>query len=142
VGSESAAAAAEAWQLALRQLSAAPRGPQEHGVEVARHPLTGAVLVRRWRGVEGGAVAALEPAGAPPFPLLVAEPEFPMAPGAAPPPLRPLARYDWLAQPDAGYAAARARVRGTLGSAWYSCSPAFSDGRRGVWHLVSDAPGE
>ncbi len=216
-GSESAAADEEAWQLALRQLSTAPRGAQEHGVEVARHPLTGAVLVRRWRGVEGGAVAALEPAGASPFPLLIAEPEFPMAPGAAPPPLRPLARYDWLAQPDAAfdlverslpagariveltlsadeidlsvesptpafdgdppapygdmeldeygiadsswwyprtdpgfgcrtgaplaavraaYARARRRTPGTIYRAWYSCSPAYSNGSRGAWHLV------
>ncbi|HEX9669538.1 MAG TPA: hypothetical protein VGC93_08650 [Thermoanaerobaculia bacterium] len=222
-GSESAAADDEAWRLALERLSAAPRDPRELGVELARHPLTGAVISRRWRGVEGGAGASLEPAGTPPFALLIAEPDFPFAPGAAPPPLRSLPRVRWLEQPDAafdvveralpagariveltfgedeidltvesptpafdgdppapygdmgfdeygiaemswwyprtepgfgcptgesladvraGYAAARARVRGPLIRAWYSCSPAYSDGRRGVWHLVDDQTGD
>ena len=36
------------------------------------------------------------------------------------------------------YAQARAKVSGqALIRAWYSCSPAYSDGRNGVWNLVT-----
>jgi hypothetical protein len=206
----------EAWSLALARLSTAPEEPLELAIEVVRHPFSGEVLVRRWRGVEG-VRPSLEPAGTPPFPLLVAEPAFPFAPGAQPPPLRPLARHDWLAETDAAFAvvekalpagariveltiqqdaidvsvesptpafdddppapygdlgfdeygiadsswwyprtdpgfgcrtgkllaevraaydAARRRTPGTVYRAWYSCSPAYSDGSRGAWHLV------
>lgn len=222
-GTTSAEPAEEAWQRALARLAAAPRDPLELAVEVVRHPFTGEVIVRRWRGVEGGARPSVEPAGAAPFPLLVADPGFPMASGTAAPPLRPLPRHDWLAETDAAFAVvekalpagagiveltferdtidvsvesptpafdgdppapygdmgfdeygiaemgwwyprnspgfgcrmgaplaevraaydlARRRLPGAIHRAWYSCSPAYSNGRRGVWHLVGDQTGD
>ena len=41
-----------------------------------------------------------------------------------------------LAEVRAEYAAARARLgTSSLSQAWYSCSPAYSDGHHGAWHL-------
>lgn len=216
----SAAEEEDRWQLALAQLGTARLGDDELAVELLPDPLTGAVLLRRWRGLEGGARADLEPADAPNFELLIAEPEFPLAAGAAPPKLRPLARHRWVHETDAAFAVieqalpagagvveirltddeielrvesptpafegnptarygdldfdeygiaesswwyprtdpgfgcptgqALAKVRaefsaatdriapGRVLQAWYSCSPAYSDGRRGVWNLVSE----
>jgi hypothetical protein len=210
-----------AWHLALGRLAEASRDADELGVELIGHPLTGAVLMRRWRGAEGGATPQLEPPDAPPFALLIADAGFPFAPGAAPPALQPLTRSNWLAQPEAAfdvvaralprgarvaeltldadaitlsiehptpafdgnppapygdlefdeygvaerdwfyprtdpgfgcrqgiplaelrerYFVATRSVYGTLHRAWYSCSPAYSNGRRGTWHLVDDRP--
>ena len=212
------AAADDNWQLALHALSRAPLGPGELAVELLPEPRTGVVLSRRWRGVEGGAKPYLEPADAPPFPALIADPGFAYAPGTAPPPLRTLPRHRWARQADAAFAliekalppgagiveitlsddqielriesptpsfegqppapygdqefdeygiadrdwwyprtdpsfgcekgqplaevrsefaTARARLgTSALSQAWYSCSPAYSDGHHGVWHLV------
>ena len=94
----------EDWQLALHRLSSRSFGPEELAVELLRHPLTGAALSRRWRAAEGGARATLEPADAPPFAMLVAAPGFPLAAGAAPPTLRSVPRYRWLAQADTAFA--------------------------------------
>jgi hypothetical protein len=206
------------WRLALAQLGAAPLGGEELAVELLLDPLTGAVLIRRWRGLEGGARPTLEPADAPNLELLIAAPEFPLAAGAAPPKLRTLPRHRWAREADAAFAViekalpagagvveihltddaielsvesptpafegnpparygdldfdeygiaesswwyprtdpgfgcptgqalatvraefsvARDRIApGAVLQAWYSCSPAYSDGRRGVWNLV------
>ena len=208
------------WEAALSGLAHAPLGPGELAVELLPDPRTGEMISRRWRGVEGGAKPYIEPANAPPFAMLIANAEFPLAPGAAPPPLRTLNRYRWAAQPNAAfaliekalppgagvveitlsddeielsvesptpafdgdppapygdqefdeygvaqsdwwyprtdpgfgcrtgrplaevraeYATAKARLRaGASPRAWYSCSPAYSDGHRGVWHLWAE----
>ena len=77
------------WQAALSEHSRAPLGPGELAVELLPDPRTEEMISRRWRGVEGGAKPFLEPADAPPFGMLLAEPEFALAPGAAPPPCPP-----------------------------------------------------
>jgi hypothetical protein len=97
-------AAEDRWKLALATLSRAPLGPADLAVELLPNPLTGAVLTRRWRGLEGGARPTTEPADAPPFPGLIAAPEFALAPGAAPPALRSPPRYRWGEQADAAFA--------------------------------------
>lgn len=187
-------------------------------VELLVHPLTHQALIRRWRGLEGGAGAEVEPADAPPFPLLVTGEQFPLAPWVELPPLREPARSRWIEQTEqafariaevlpekatiseltitadkieitvagsipafegkppapfgrldldeygvaeqswwypyeqAGFGCVRGRplaeVKAALQKAqarfaggkpqqgWYSCSPAFTDGKRGVWHLT------
>jgi hypothetical protein len=97
-------AAAEAWQLALQRVTSRPLGEGELAVEILAHPLTSAVLTRRWRAGEAGAVATVEPADAPAFDLLVAAPAFGPARGSASSALRPLARHHWLAEADAAFA--------------------------------------
>jgi hypothetical protein len=82
---EQAPEADDDWQLTLHRLSSRSLDPEDLAVELLRHPLTGAALTRRWRATGGGARATLEPADAPPFAMLVAAPEFPLAAGAAPP---------------------------------------------------------
>ena len=210
-------AAEDPWQFALHALSRTPLGAGELAIELLPDPRTGKVISRRWRGVEGGAKPYLDPAGAPPFPALIADPGFVYAPGAAPPPLSVLPRHRWANQADAAfaliekalpsgagiaeltlsddqielsiewpipafdgkppapygdqefdeygvadrdwwyprtdpgfgcgkgrpladlraeYATARARLgTSALSQAWYSCSPAYSDGHHGAWHL-------
>lgn len=208
------------WLRAVEQASARTLGADEAAFELLRHPLTGAVLSRTWRGRPEGVEATLDPADAPPFPLLAVSGGFrPSAPAAAPA-LRPLRRFRFTAETDAAFdlvaralpgrariselrlqpdgielriewptlafdgdppapygdrefdeygipdmgfwyprteasfgcatgaplasvrasfAEAAARLGGqALAWAWYSCSPAYSDGRTGVWHLVPD----
>lgn len=211
------AAADEAWHLALAEWSARPFDPADLAVELLAHPLGGAALRRRWRNGPDGALATVEPADAPPFPLLVALPRFHPAKSAALPTLQALSRHHWLVETDAALAvverslppgarvseitltddrieldihsptpafegkpvapygekkfdeygiaesdwwypreipgfgcpvgqplaevrtalaAARSRLAGgALAQAWYSCSSAYGDGRRGTWHL-------
>jgi hypothetical protein len=93
----------EAWGLAMAQLPER-LAADELAYEVIRHPVTGRVLVRRWRKGAEGATASTDPAAAPPFPLLVAVPAFRPA---SPPSLAALAvvpRFDWTAQSDAAFA--------------------------------------
>jgi hypothetical protein len=98
-------AAWEVWEQALNDQAAARLGAGLLAVELLPHPLTGVVIARRWHGVEGGARPTLEPAGAPPFPALIgASRRFAMAPGTAPPALRPLPRHRWGKEPDAAFA--------------------------------------
>lgn len=213
----------EAWSTAITRLAALD-DPQVLAVELLRRPGGSAVVMRTWRGAEaldGGATATVEPPDAPPFALLVAEPAFPFAPGAAPPAPHPLRSYDFRREPEAAfdvvekalpdgarisemridetgidlriehptpdteaktvdpygdmefdeygipgaswwypreeasfgcavgveladvraaYFAAAKSVQGKLHWAWFSCSPAFTDEKRGRWHLVDDRP--
>lgn len=102
-----------AFQRALGRLVETPLAAGELAVELTTDPVTGAALVRRWRGVEAGARPVLEPPEATPFPMLVAEPSFPLAPGTAPPPLTPLPRYRWADDSDRAFEViARALPRG------------------------------
>jgi hypothetical protein len=187
-------------------------------VELLVHPHTNQALVRRWRGLEGGATPEVEPAEAPPFPLLLTGQELPLAKGIELPRLRELERWRWIEQSEQAFARiaevlpegagiseltlsadkieitiaaptpafdgkppapfgsldldeygvaeqswwypyevagfgcvegrplselraelAQALARfagGKPRQAWYSCSPAYSDGRRGVWHVT------
>lgn len=211
------AASAEAWHLALAQWSARSFDTADLAVELLAHPLGGAVLQRRWRAGADGAHATVDPADAPPFPLLVALPRFHPAKSVALPALQAPSRHHWLAETDAALtvverslppgarvseitlsddrieleihsptpafegkpvapygekkfdeygvadsdwwypreipgfgcpvgeplpevrtalAAARSRLGAApLAQAWYSCSSAYGDGRRGAWHL-------
>jgi hypothetical protein len=88
------------WFKALGDLPPA-FDEDELALELLRHPVTGQVLSRRWRGGPEGAVAAADPADAPVFPLLAAAPGFPPPPRL--PALEPLKRYDWLAQAGAAF---------------------------------------
>jgi len=100
---ESEPTAAEAWQLALAQLSARPLDQADLALELLAHPLAGAALQRRWREGQGGARATVQPADAPAFSLLVAAPQFRPAEDEMPPPLQALPRQHWLAQADAAF---------------------------------------
>lgn len=205
--------------VGMERLAAIPLVGGELAGEVVVHPATGVPLVRRWRGLEGGARAELDLA-APDFPLLLPSPGFVFAPDVAvPAPLRALAPRRFAEQsqeafailerelpagakiselrlddegievtieaaipgldgaPPAAYGdlewdeygvadrdwwyprespsfgcpggAPLEQVRTELATAkagfhasgvltaWYSCSPAWSDGRRGHWHLVA-----
>jgi hypothetical protein len=209
------------WLRAVERASARSLGAEEAAFELLRHPLTGTVLSRSWRGRPEGVEAATEPADAPAFPLLAVSGGFQPSSPATAPALRPLRRFRWTAETDAAFdlvarslpgrahvselrlepdgidlriewptpafdgqppapygdrefdeygipdmgfwyprteasfgcttgatlasvrasfAEAAARLGGApLAWAWYSCSPAHSDGRTGVWHLVPDA---
>jgi hypothetical protein len=204
--------------LDLATLSSYRLAPRDVAVEFVAHPVSGALLTRRWRAAEAGSETRSEPADAPAFPLLVASPGF-RSEGTAPPRLQPLPRRYWLAEADAAFALieralpkgariaeitlsddkievsidaptpafdgkppvpygdktfdeyggaetewwypreipgfgcprgqplasvraafanARSRLAGqSLASAWYSCSPAYTNGRDGAWHLVA-----
>ncbi len=215
------AAVEENWSHALHELAGSPLAGGDLAVELFSDPRTGAVIRRRWRGLEGGARPEVDPPGGADFPTLVGAPDFTYSPGAAPPPLPPLPRRHWLVEADAAFAviekalpagagiseitledgeidvsveasipafegdppapygdqefdeygvadrtwwyprtepgfgcpkgrplaevraafqSARGRLPAgaTLDRAWYSCSPAYSDGKRGTWNLVAD----
>ncbi|NJL27250.1 MAG: hypothetical protein HC897_04835 [Thermoanaerobaculia bacterium] len=67
-------------------------------VELLVNPQANQVLIRRWRGLEGGAKPETEPADAPPFPLLLAGESLKIAQGSELPPLRELERRRWIGQ--------------------------------------------
>lgn len=208
------------WLRSVEQASARSLGADEAAFELLRHPLTGAVLSRRWRARPESFEPTLDPADGPRFPFLAVSGGFQPPPAAAAPALSPLRRFRWTAETDAAFelvarslpgrarvselrlepdrinlriewptkafegdppapygdrefdeygipdmgfwyprteasfgcatgaplasvrasfAEAAARLGGApLSWAWYSCSPAYSDGRTGVWHLVPD----
>jgi hypothetical protein len=86
---------------ALRSLASRPLAPGEDAVELLADPLRGRVLQRRWSGGVQGARPVLDPEDARAFPLL-ADSLRPRAASVAPP-LQPLARHDWLAEPEAAF---------------------------------------
>jgi hypothetical protein len=88
----------ELLRLASRTLEAG-----ELGVELVADPLRGRVLQRRWISSAQGVEVVLEPADAPVFALLAGSQRLRPTVGAAPPPLQPLTRQHWLAQPAAAF---------------------------------------
>ncbi len=90
------------WNRAVLDASSHPLEASELGVELLLHPVTGHVLTRRWRSAEGGVVASVEPADAPPFASLLQAGQI----GASvlSPPLQPLRRHRWAAETETAFA--------------------------------------
>lgn len=88
----------------VSRLAGASLAFDELALEAGVHPVTGELVVRRWRGLEGGATPAVDPADAPELPSLLTTISFSLAAGvAAPPPLEELRRYRWADESDAAF---------------------------------------
>lgn len=94
----------EAWHIALSQIGTERLTDDELGLEVLIHPATLAVIIRRWRGLEGGAKAYVEPPDTPRFTRLIGAKEFRYATGEAPPAIKELQTHNWRQDPDAAFA--------------------------------------
>jgi len=99
-----AGATGDEWVGEMRRLAARTLDAGDLAIELAVHPATGGVVVRRWRSGPRGPEAVLEPAETPPFALLIASTRFRPGEGMAPPPLQALARNHWLLQTEQAFA--------------------------------------
>jgi hypothetical protein len=105
-GEDEAAADPTAALLVVEaEWSAVPLENDELAREALVDPRTGRAIVRRWRGLEGGARPEVLPGDAPAFGWLVPAPTFSLAAGlTAPTPLREFPRYRFAEDPARAFA--------------------------------------
>jgi hypothetical protein len=94
------------WRSTMLSLEAKTLTQGLNAMEFLVDPQDNAIMLRRWDGVEAGAIATPDymMTGGIVFPLLIAAPPFSFAPGSAPAPLTELTRYHWLSQTNDAFA--------------------------------------